>query len=176
MKAFALALAVVTSLPSFACRLDQPIDLSTLSFNEGFEFLGNYNTYPSFRMIFPESRTSGATTTQLYLNYPVDTAVMEGRVSEQVLGARVDLEDTDFGLGLWDEYEYINLERKIEKTAEGEVHTIKAYDLQYRDMPVAPYLSDMSVVKVQNNKIVSIEVGTGSPSGMKKACVTSSDL
>lgn len=183
MNAMFFALAVSLSLPTFACKLDSPIDLSGLKFEEGVEFIGNANTFPSLKMIFPETRNSKAEASQLYLTYPIDNEFRNGTLTELVLGARVDLEESDFGLGLWDQYDKKSLERNIEKTADGEIHTIKAYDTYYENVQKVPYVSEMSIVKIQNNQIVSVEVGMGvvtrdrypNPKkvGMKKTCVTS---
>lgn len=182
MKSLFLALAVCTSLPSFACKLDQPIDLSALSFQEGFESLGNAKMFPSLSMLFPDSSVYGAQPSVLQLTYPIDADFRDGLNDQLVLGARINLGQTRFELGIANTYRE-SVERSVEVSERGEIHTIKAYDTYYESLEKVPYVADMSIVKIEDNHVVSIEVGKGvvtrdrypNPKkvGMKKTCVTS---
>lgn len=186
MKALILALAVTTALPAFACKLDTPIDLRGLKFENGWERFTRADSVPDIRTLMSKDSSE-------FFNLPTEFALSkvqdstanlrDGTLNPVVLGARVALGETIHGFGMSDFYEGFKMERNVEKTADGEIHTVKASSLT-EETPGSwvYYLDDMSVLKIVNQQVVSVELTEGFFTcnrttkkydySMKKTCVT----
>lgn len=186
MKTLLITLAFsLAAQTAFACKLETPIDLRGLEFKHGWEEFGRANSNPDIRtLLAKEDSRFFHLPTNFTLTYVQDTSAnrRDGTLKPAVLGAKLSLGDTVLGFGMSDFYEGFKMERSIQKIPGGEIHTVKSSSLSDSDGWLNYFLSDMSVIKIVNEEVVSVELTEGfwtfNPAtskydySIKKTCVT----
>jgi hypothetical protein len=186
MKNLFITLALVFASNSvFSCKLETPIDLRGLEFRKGHEIFTRTDSAPDIRTLMSkDSARFFSLPSVFHLTQVEDSAAnrRDGTLKPVVLGARIALGDTVHAFGMSDMYEGFKMERTIEKIPGGEIHTVKASSLSDSDGWRNYFLDDLSVIKILNDQVVSIELTEGfwtkNPStnkydySIKKTCVT----
>lgn len=173
------------SLISPDCHLKTPIDLRGVEWNNGKEIYSRADSNPDIRTLMSkDSARFFDLPTKFVITIVEDPAAnrRNGTLNPIVLGARLKLGDTVHAFGMSDDYEGFRMERSILKDSDGEVHVVKASSKSDSDGWQNYFLSDLSVIKIVNEQVVSVELTEGfwtfNPAtskydySIKKTCVT----